>query len=102
MIARNMPKRETLNALTTRAGMIFPAMIPQAVPAAQQGMAVSMAPDNFQYRLFLQQLQQSGATYRSRGRSFGVPAALCSSPCLSCVLLNLICNFCCGGYWCFC
>lgn len=65
-------------------------------------MAVSMAPDNFQYRLFLQQLQQSGATYRSRGRSFGVPAALCSSPCLSCVLLNLICNFCCGGYWCFC
>ena len=44
MIARNMPNRETLNALTTRAGMIFPAMIPQAVPVAQQGMAVSMAP----------------------------------------------------------
>ena len=65
-------------------------------------MAVNMAPDNFQYRLFLQQLEQGGETYRARGRSFGVPSALCNNPCLSCVLLNLICNCCCGGYCCFC
>ena len=65
-------------------------------------MAANMAPDNFQYRLFLRQLEQGGETYRTRGRSFGVPSALCNDPCLSCVLLNLICNYCCCGYCCFC
>ena len=75
----------------------------QALTALEHArMAVNMAPDNFQYRLFLQQLEQGGETYRARGRSFGVPSALCNNPCLSCVLLNLICNCCCGGYCCFC
>ena len=46
--ARNMPKRATLNALTIRSGSIFPAAIPRAVPAAQQGDATSKAPKVYQ------------------------------------------------------
>lgn len=61
--------------------------------------AVNLAPDNFQYRLFLQQLEQGGQSYRARGRGFGVPSSLCNNPCVSFILLNLLCN-CCGGRFC--
>ena len=42
--ARNMSKRATLKALTTRSGKMLPAMMPRDVPMDQPGMAMSMAP----------------------------------------------------------
>lgn len=44
MIAINIPKRATLNALTIRGDMIFPAMTPSIVPKAQPGSGVTIAP----------------------------------------------------------
>ena len=44
MIARNIPYKATLKALTTRSGRILPAMTPRTVPVAQKGMEVTMAP----------------------------------------------------------
>ena len=42
--ARNIPYRATLNALTSRKGRILPAIVPSAVPSAQQGAADKTAP----------------------------------------------------------
>ena len=42
--ARNIPKRATLKALTTRSGKMLPAMMPRDVPMDQPGIAMSMAP----------------------------------------------------------
>ena len=44
IMARNMPYRATLRALTTRTGSRLPAMMPSAVPMAQAGAASAMAP----------------------------------------------------------
>ena len=44
MIERNIQNKETIRALTIRAGSIFPAVTPRAVPTAQPGMATVMAP----------------------------------------------------------
>ena len=44
MIAKNMPYKATLSALTARKGSAFPAMMPQAVPPAQAGAANRIAP----------------------------------------------------------
>ena len=44
MMAKNMPNRATLRALTARAGKISPAKMPMAVPTLHPGMATAMAP----------------------------------------------------------
>ena len=44
IIATNIPYSATLNALTADAGSTLPAAIPMAVPAAQLGSAMAMAP----------------------------------------------------------
>ncbi len=61
--------------------------------------AVSMDPDNFEYRMLYEQIESGGQSYAARGRSFGVPSALCSNPCLSCLAINCLCN-CCGMRFC--
>ena len=64
--------------------------------------AVSMNPNNFEYRALLSRLE-GGAQYyqtRSAGRGFSMPTVLCGSPLLGCCLLNVLCNClcgCCGG-----
>ena len=61
--------------------------------------ACGLDPDNFEYRLFLQQLEQSAASYRSRGGLYGMNAsALCRHPCVQCVAINMLLNCLCGGY----
>ena len=45
-MARNIPYKATLKALTRRSGSRFPAMAPRAVPTAQQGDANKMAKAN--------------------------------------------------------
>ena len=59
--------------------------------------AVAMDPDNFEYRLLLEQIESGGQTYRTHGRPFGMPAGLCSNPCLTCIAVNCLCNCCCGS-----
>ena len=44
MMAKNMPYRATLSALTARSGSAFPAKMPQAVPPAHAGAASRIAP----------------------------------------------------------
>ena len=44
IIAKNIPYRATLNALTTLIGRMLPAIIPAAVPNAQAGDATTIAP----------------------------------------------------------
>ena len=64
--------------------------------------AAAMEPDNFQYRQLLHELENGGETYRTRGRGFGMPTMMCNNPCLSCILINALCNCCCNPGLCFC
>lgn len=64
--------------------------------------AVSMNPNNFEYRALLSRLEGGARYYQtgSAGRGFAMPTVLCGSPLLGCCLLNLLCNClcnCCGG-----
>ena len=68
------------------------------VTARQHAMtACQMAPDNFEYRLLLQQIEEGAAQYRQRGAMYGMPAMLCHNPCLQCVAFNVLLNCLCGG-----
>jgi len=44
IMARNIPKRASLRALTTLSGRRFPAITPIAVPTDQEGRAMANAP----------------------------------------------------------
>ena len=58
--------------------------------------AVRMEPNNMQYRMFLNQLEGSSRQYQSFGKTFGgMPQVLCSNPCLTLCLANMICRCCC-------
>jgi molecular chaperone DnaJ len=64
--------------------------------------AVSMNPNNFEYRALLSRLEGGAQYYQtgSSGRGFSMPTVLCGSPLLGCCLLNVLCNClcnCCGG-----
>ena len=64
--------------------------------------AVSMNPNNFEYRALLSRLEGGAQYYQtsSNGRGFSMPTVLCGSPLLGCCALNLLCNClcnCCGG-----
>lgn len=63
--------------------------------------AVSLDPNNFEYRALLSRLQGSGQFYQDRGfeQGFGTPAVCCGDPvscCMSQLLMNMLCNCCCG------
>ena len=63
--------------------------------------AVSMEPNNFEYRQLLNNLQGGGQFYQTQGfeRGFGTPAVCCGDPvscCMSQLLINMLCNCCCG------
>ncbi len=64
--------------------------------------AAQMDPGNFEYRQFLAQLENGGSAYQEYGRQFHMPTGLCSDPCMTCCLANMLCNCCCpcgaGGY----
>lgn len=63
--------------------------------------AVQMEPDSLEYRRLLQQLQQSGETYRQRGRSYGAPTDI-SKVCTGLCVANLLCSLCGGRGYYFC
>ena len=59
--------------------------------------AVSMEPNNMQYRQLLQQLEGGGMWYRDMQGPFYQQSAGGSNFCLKLCIANLICNCCCGG-----
>ncbi|MEG1536806.1 MAG: J domain-containing protein [Clostridiales bacterium] len=59
--------------------------------------AVQMDPDNLEYRRLLDRLQLGGQTYRSTGRSFGMPMSS-TGICLTCCALQYCCRFCTCGF----
>ena len=64
--------------------------------------AVSMNPNNFEYRALLSRLEGGAQYYQTNteDHGFSMPTVLCGSPLLGCCALNLLCNClcnCCGG-----
>lgn len=64
--------------------------------------AVQMDPNNTEYQMHLNRLQNPGQTYRTQ-TTYAQPGGLMRW-CWSMILLNLLCNCCCGGcgrgaYW---
>ncbi len=60
-------------------------------------MAVQMAPDEAAFRELLASLQSTGQSYRQYGSQRGFSGALCANPCVSMIVLNLVCNCCCNS-----
>ena len=61
--------------------------------------ASQMAPDEAAYRELLAQLNAGGQAYGYRGGSMG-GLNCCSSPMVTCCVMNMLCNCCCGrGYY---
>jgi len=61
--------------------------------------AVSMNPNNFEYRALLSRLESSSHFYQDSGsvHGFNIPSTLCGNPCLTCCLGNMLCNCLCNG-----
>ncbi len=64
--------------------------------------AVSMSPNNTEYRMLLSQLESGGSWYRARSSMYGSPINMGDNMCLKLLLVNLMCNMCCGGGGMFC
>lgn len=64
--------------------------------------AVSMNPNNLEYRALLSRLEGSSHFYQNSGsdHGFNIPSVLCGNPCITCCLVNSLCNCLCNG--CFC
>lgn len=58
--------------------------------------AVRMDPERREYQQFLAQMQAGSQEY-TRNRSFNIPSAICSNPCMTLCLANAVCNCACNG-----
>ena len=59
--------------------------------------AVSMDPNNFEYRALLSRIEVRNDSYQSNGSPFNGQQFICRNPIGLCCLLSLLCNCCCGG-----
>ena len=57
--------------------------------------AVQLDPNNTEYQMHLRRMQNPGQTYRTQ-TTYAQPGGLMRW-CWSMILLNLLCNCCCGG-----
>lgn len=64
--------------------------------------AVSMNPNNMEYRALLSRLEGSRHFYQSSGSNhgFSTPTMLCNNPCALCCMTQALCNCCCNGLCC--
>jgi len=64
--------------------------------------AVSMNPNNMEYRALLSRLEGSSHFYQTNGSNhgFNIPSVVCNNPCLMCCLAQTLCNCCCNGMCC--
>lgn len=59
--------------------------------------AVRLEPDNVQYQMLLQRLQNGGSWYQQRQTMYGYPSFGSSDFCMKLCIANMVCNLCCGG-----
>ena len=59
--------------------------------------AVRLEPDNAQYQMLLQRLQNGESWYQQRQSAYGYPGTFNSSCCVKLCMANLLCNLCCSG-----
>jgi len=59
--------------------------------------AVQLDPSNTEYQMHLRRMQNPGQTYRTTQATYTSPGGLMQW-CWSMILLNLLCNCCCGGW----
>ena len=59
--------------------------------------AVQLDPNNTEYQMHLRRMQNPGQTYRTTQTTYARPGGLMQW-CWSMILLNLLCNCCCGGW----
>ena len=59
--------------------------------------AVQLDPNNTEYQMHLRRMQNPGQTYRTTQATYTSPGGLMQW-CWSMILLNLLCNCCCGGW----
>lgn len=64
--------------------------------------AVSMEPDNMQFRMLLQRLEGGGAWYQEQQNPFGGMPTAGSDYCMKLCLANMVCSMCCPGTGFFC
>ena len=64
--------------------------------------AVSMEPDNIEYRQFLNSLENGNNWYMGRQAQYGYNTFGTDGLCLKLCMLNVFCNLCCGGGGFFC
>ncbi|MEE0967496.1 MAG: J domain-containing protein [Bacilli bacterium] len=60
-------------------------------------MAVRMNPMNMQYQMLLRQLQMGNTQYRQQQQSYGSQQFDVGDYCCKLMMLNMMCNLCCGG-----
>ena len=70
-------------------------MVEAYVQAARR--AVQLDPNNTEYQMHLRRMQNPGQTYRTTQATYTSPGGLMQW-CWSMILLNLLCNCCCGGW----
>lgn len=59
--------------------------------------AVSMDPNNFEYRALLARIEGRNDGYQSNAGPFNAQQFICRNPLGLCCLMSLLCNCCCGG-----
>ena len=59
--------------------------------------AVRLDPENMQYQMLLQRLQNGESWYEQRQSTYGYPGSFDTSCCAKLCIANLLCNLCCGG-----
>ena len=59
--------------------------------------AINMNPLNYEYQVFYRQMQARSNNYHSQQRRYGSPSIDISDYCCKIIMLNMICNMCCGG-----
>lgn len=64
--------------------------------------AVSMNPNNMEYRALLSRLEGSSHFYQDAGSAhgFNIPTVICGNPCLTCCAAQMLFNCCCNGCLC--
>ncbi len=62
--------------------------------------AMELEPDNITYQMLYRQLQSGGQWYSERGQQYGRTVVNPGGYCLRILLINFICNICCGSRLC--
>ena len=63
-----------------------------------------MERNSFEYRALLSRIEGNTGFYQTNGQAegFTMPNMMCGNPFLSCCMLNILLNCCCGGRYFFC